>query len=286
MINTVPWWMKIAVKTIWSRLPVQYTIWKKLGLFKHGLMENPEYASKVFATHWSRVDFARKEGGCCVMELGCGDSLASCLVASTYNVKQCYLVDAGRYASMDIDLYKSVAKNLRQFGAPVRDIDGCDSVPDMLRRMNAQYLTEGLQSLRTIPGGSVDFIWSHAVLEHIRRAEFSKTMTELRRIVRPDGVISHRVDLKDHLGGALNNLRFPEQWWESRFMANSGFYTNRIRFRAMLDSMKHAGFDVNVVNVNRWNKLPTPRDKLASQFQSLPDDDLLVSGFDVVLRPL
>ena len=42
----------------------------------------------------------------------------------------------------------------------------------------------------------------------------------------------------------------------------------------------------DVVNVERWKTLPTPRGRLAQEFQSLPDEDLLVSGFDVVLRPV
>ena len=41
-------------------------------------------------------------------------------------------------------------------------------------------------------------------------------------MIRPGGLCSHVVDLKDHLGGALNNLRFSQRVWESRTMAGSG----------------------------------------------------------------
>jgi len=73
--------------------------------------------------------------------------------------------------------------------------------------------------------------------------------------------------------------------WESEFMARSGFYTNRIRYREFLELFKRAGFDVEVKRVLRWDRLPTPRNKLNEAFRSLPDDELLVYGFDVVLRP-
>ena len=33
-----------------------------------------------------------------------------------------------------------------------------------------------------------------------------------------------------------------------------------------------------------WQKLPTPRVKLHASFRQLPQGDLLVSGFDLVLR--
>ncbi|WP_420476670.1 methyltransferase domain-containing protein [Noviherbaspirillum sp. ST9] len=285
MINAIPWWMKIGLKTVWSRLPVDYSFWKKLGLFRHGLMDKPDYVNKVFSMHWNRVQFARKGGGCSAMELGCGDSLASCQVAKAFGVEKYTMVDAGPFASMDMALYKSVARKLRFNGVAVPEIDECGSVPEMLQRLNAEYLTAGLKSLRAIPAKSVDFIWSQAVLEHVRRAEFFDTMKELRRIMRDDGVASHRVDLRDHLGGALNNLRFPEKAWESPFMSSSGFYTNRIQFSEMLHQMRNAGFDAEVIGVTRWDRLPTPREKLAREFRAVPEEDLLVNGFDVILRP-
>jgi len=286
MKKLLPWWAKMPIKMIWSRLPLQYKFWQKVGVFRHGFMDNPEYVSSVFSTHWSRAQFARKQSDWHAMELGCGDSLASCQIANAYNVKKCYLVDVSRFATMDMAFYKALAARLRREGITVPDIERCGSVPEMLELLNTEYLTEGLNSLKIIPSGSVDFIWSQAVLEHIRRNEFLETMKELRRIVRHDGVISHRIDLRDHLQEALNNLRFPERVWESPFMAGSGFYTNRIRYGEMLDIMRQADFDVKVVRVDRWEKLPTPREKMDPQFQPLPEQDLLVSGFDVVLNPI
>lgn len=254
-------------------------------MFKHGFMDNPRYVYDVFLSHWSRVNFARKHTGCQALELGCGDSLASCQIAAAHNVKKCYLVDVGKFATMEMDFYKTLSNSLRRDGVQVRDVENCASVTEMLIALNAEYLTEGLRSLKAIPSGSVDFIWSQAVLEHIRRSEFLDTMKELRRILHPEGAMSHRVDLRDHLQEALNNLRFPHKAWESSLMSNSGFYTNRIRYSQMLEMMQLAGFQTQVTGVDRWNKLPTPRKKLAEEFRSVPEDDLLVSGFDVILKP-
>ena len=109
-------------------------------------------------------------------------------------------------------------------------------------------------------------------------------LRELRCIQRHDGVSSHRVDLKDHLGGALNNLRLQERTWESDFMSNSGFYTNRIRSTEMLDLFRVAGFRANVISVERWAQVPTPRHKMAAPFRGLPEEELTVSSFDVLLQ--
>jgi hypothetical protein len=99
-----------------------------------------------------------------------------------------------------------------------------------------------------------------------------------------NGICVHRVDLKDHLGGTLNNLRFSHAIWEGKLFRSSGFYTNRIRFGEMLDVFKCAGFECHLPRVVRWETLPTPRANLNASFRQLPDEDLLVSGFDVVLR--
>jgi hypothetical protein len=94
----------------------------------------------------------------------------------------------------------------------------------------------------------------------------------------------HRVDLKDHLGGGLNNLRFAEARWEAPLFRNSGFYTNRIRFGEMMALFEAAGFECRLPRIMRWEEIPLPRQALDEAFRRLPDEDLLVSGFDVVLK--
>lgn len=130
----------------------------------------------------------------------------------------------------------------------------------------------------------MDWIFSQAVLEHVHRHEFMETIQECRRILKPDGVCSHQVDLRDHLGGSLNNLRISEKLWESEFFTKSGFYTNRIQYSKMLDLFRQAGFQVQVTDVSRWETLPILRNKLAREFITVPDEELCVSVFDVILR--
>jgi hypothetical protein len=122
------------------------------------------------------------------------------------------------------------------------------------------------------------------VLEHVRKGDFLETMRECRRILKMGGICSHQIDLRDHLGGGLNNLRFSSNIWESELFASSGFYTNRIRYSQMLDFFVQANFQVEVSSVGHWSQPPTPRNRLAKEFSSLSDDDLSVYQFDVVLR--
>ena len=171
-------------------------------------------------------------------------------------------------------------------GLPAPELKTADTIEEVLHRCGSTYMTGGLASYREIPDASVDFVWSQAVLEHVRRGEFLELLQELRRILKPDGVSTHQVDLKDHLGGALNNMRLGSGFWEKDWVANSGFYTNRIRFREMCALFREVGFSVDVRKTSRWAEVPTPRRALAAEFQHFSEEDLLVSDFFIVLRPV
>lgn len=285
MKRWVPWYAKIAAKLVLSRLPVGYGWWRKFNLFAHGSMHKPEYAYGVFQKHFERSGFARKSEGFVAVEIGPGDSLLSAIAASAYGASRCYLVDVGAFATDDLVPYRNMASYLRSVNLTVPDVERADDLTGILKACNGVYETQGLKSLREIPSESVDFIWSNAVLEHIGRHEFLDFMFELRRILRPDGICSHRVDLKDHLGGALNNMRISSRWWEADWMASSGFYTNRLRYSQMIGLFREAGFEVDVAATNRWDTLPTPKISMAKEFRSFSEDDLLVKEFDVLLRP-
>jgi hypothetical protein len=52
----------------------------------------------------------------------------------------------------------------------------------------------------------------------------------------------------------------------------------------MLEIFRRAGFTVVKDEPAHWDRLPVGRQALASAFRSLPDEDLLVSGFTALLR--
>ena len=64
-------------------------------------------------------------------------------------------------------------------------------------------------------------------------------------------------------------------------MANSRFYTNRLRYSELLRLFREAGFEPEVVRKLEWETLPTARRKMAKQFAVLSEEDLKISEFDV-----
>jgi hypothetical protein len=247
-------------------------------------MHEADYALRTFQEHFAQSQIARGQGFV-ALELGPGDSLSSAVIAAAHGAIHTYLVDAGEFASLDMHVYRDTAHILRARGLDPPELDTVQDVDAMLRLCRASYGTRGLRSLREIPSASVDFMWSQAVLEHIRRREFAEFAAEMRRVIRDGGVSSHQIDLQDHLGGALNNLRIPSRWWEREWMARSGFYTNRLRMSELIGILESAGFVVDVLTTSRWDTLPTPRSAFAREFQGFDQEDLLVRGIQVLLRP-
>lgn len=87
-----------------------------------------------------------------------------------------------------------------------------------------------------LPDGSVDFVYSNAVLEHVRQPEY--LLRELARVLRSGGMMFHIIDLRDHAhcapgvygkaattGDWLNFLRYSETLWNLM-----GEGTNRLRY--------------------------------------------------------
>ena len=188
-----PWWVKIGLKIIFSRLPISHAFWTRAGLFVLGPMSNPRYAYTVFKQHFDAVEFGRKSGGFVSLEIGPGESVFSALIAKAHNASASYLVDVGRFANTDPNIYGPMLTYLREHSQDLGfDAKRGYEVDEVLALCNSKYLTDGIASLRQIPDASVDFIWSHTVLQHVRRSQFAEFLAETRRILRPDGDERHR----------------------------------------------------------------------------------------------
>lgn len=285
--RNVPWWAKIAGKIVLKRLPLKGWMWQKIGLFVPGSMLKSDYAISVFQQHISHFD--ENSEGWYYLELGPGDSIATCVVAWSYGAAGGYLVDYGAYASCDMTVYYSLIKKIMLMN-PKRDMSGlldCKNNAELLEATNCVYMEHGLDDLKKIKSNSVDFVFSQAVLEHVRRSEFRTFCRELYRVQSSSGVGSHSIDFKDHLGGALNSLRFSHSLWEKEWFAfNSGFYTNRLRYTELVTMFEEMSFNVDTVEREMWEKVPLRRKQLNLEFASMQEDDLLIKGAKIIMRKI
>jgi SAM-dependent methyltransferase len=282
----IPWFLKIPAKVALSRLPIRDKQWQKLNLFRAGTMDSPEFAFSIFKNHYEESGLTTLKD-CAVLELGPGNGLLTALYARSFGATRTWLIDAGQLASIDVRLFVEGERVLSTLNLPVPQVGRASSMEIALEQLNATYLTGGLASLQTVPDETIDFMFSNAVLEHVRLSEFAKTVREMRRVLKPNGVASHQIDFRDHLQNGLNNLRFHERIWESEFMASSGFYTNRLTWPTMAKLFHEAGLSVELRSFRTWPKgLPTRQRGMARPFRNMSANELMVMDAKVVLRPL
>ncbi len=284
------WRTRIIAKRMLSRLPIGYRLWANTRfIFRHGKADTWQYILPVVEKHVKYFrDHSQSNAPWTALELGPGDGILSGFFAQSMGAIRVTLVDAGDFANRNVDAYHSQLDGARQAWPDLAlpDISGCSTLDDLLSIAGSTYLTNGLESLKSLPSDSIDFIWSQAVLEHIRRQEFNETMGELRRILKPEGIMSHTVDFKDHLGGALNNLRISSSKWERpSYALRSGFYTNRLRHSEMVSMIASHDFTMEFPYVRKWGSSPIKRKQLAPEFSDLSDDDLCISGIHIVAKP-
>ncbi len=285
--QNIPWWLKIAGKVVLSRLPLDGSTWQRLGLFVPGSMLSHDYAISVYNQHISGL--CTMHEGMHYLEFGPGDSLATCIIAWAHGASGGYLVDNGAYASEDIQYYHSLIKRIIRMGSR-RDVSllmDCNNIDEILSATNCTYMQSGIESLKSIEDECIDLVFSQAVLEHVRLAEFFDTASELYRLQKLSGIGSHRIDFKDHLGGSLNSLRFSTGLWEKDWFAyRSGFYTNRLRISQVLAQFESVGFLTEVIKSEMWDQLPIRKDQISPDFMNLGDVDLLTKGANIVVKKI
>ncbi len=280
----IPWWLRILFKIILKRIPLlnDYNFWQKYSLFRHGSMDNCEYSYNVFFNHRKKLN-SKSLKGKLILEVGPGDGISTALIAASFGASS-ILIDADNFAKKDISYLVKLSNFLKKKGLNCPDVYISDTLEEVLFKCNSRYLTKGLESFYSLQENSVDLIFSQAVLEHVYKSDFFYLIREFYRICKLDGICSHQVDLRDHLGGGLNNLRFSEDLWESEFFKKSGFYTNRIQFEEMIEIFNKVGFSCHDIKINRWEKLPLSKNKMSSQFKDLSINNLNIKSFDVILK--
>ena len=267
------------IKTTFS-----YSQWSKIGLFRHGKMDSFNYAWNVLSRH--REQIPSEKLNWYGLELGPGDGILSALLAPALGSAGLTLLDAGDYANKDISKYnKQINDFLVEFNDyKLPNYSSCTNTEELLKYSGGTYHTKGLSSLKTLTDNSFDIIYSQAVLEHVRRDEFFETMQQCRRLLKPNGVMSHVVDFKDHLEVGSIIYAYLHAYGSKIGLPQKVFYTNRLRFSEIVKICEASGFTIKTANLSRYEVIPISRKKLASEFSKLTDDDLSISEVHLVMH--
>lgn len=111
-----------------------------------------------------------------------------------------------------------------------------------------------LEDLR-LESASVDCCISKMVFEHVQDVE--AVSRELRRILKPGGMMLHEIGLNDHTGGTSSGahfdfLRYSRQQWTEPWRG-----TNLMRVNDFVDLWESMGFDVTVSRKVVASNIPT-----------------------------
>jgi SAM-dependent methyltransferase len=149
-------------------------------------------------------------------------------------------------------------------------------------------LMTGDASGLSIPDHHAGLIVSNSVMEHIYPDVLSPILVEFRRLLRPDGCMSHVIDLSDHFCHLdanitpYNFLRFNDRWW--RAIDNSIQPQSRLRVDDYRILFAETGWVSVRETTNPGNVGLLHQIKLARRFEAKPPEVNAVMEMHSVLE--
>jgi SAM-dependent methyltransferase len=246
-----------------------------------------------------------------VVELGPGDSLGIGLMALLTGSERYIAIDAVRHASLRANLaifdelvtllrnrtpipsgkeYAEIRPELDRYDFP-HDLLGEPLLeeslaPDRLSKIRDMLSTETpggairylapLGEMGGIPSGSVDWVFSQAVMEHVD--DPGKTYRECFRCLKPGGMMTHQIDFRCHETASEWNghWKYP-QWLWSLMRGRRPWFVNRLTYSAHQLLQQEAGFKI-LADAQQTKEQGINRHQLARSFQLLSDQDLSTVG--------
>ena len=197
-----------------------------------------------------------------IVEIGPGGNLGNAIVLIASGARRVYCIDNYRhldFQSSRTDFYLQLVEKLIADPEilPVAISEEWDTEKALKAIEDAVYFSGGAVQLNTdriqymapcdalcipLEDRSVDMIFSHAVLEHVKHP--ARVCREFGRVLKPGGYISHVIDLRDHFDpDGLQMLRYPTWLW-NLMSSNSHGYVNRCRASHFEQFFRESGFKV------------------------------------------
>jgi SAM-dependent methyltransferase len=175
--------------------------------------------------------FGRPVEDAVLYEFGAGWDLAIPLSYAALGVGRQVLVDIRPSARVEL-VNETIAllngtNEVPQLGGPVAGL------ADLEDRFGISYLAPRDARATGLEAGSIDFVTSTDVCEHIPEDDLAQIFHECKRLLRAGGTISCRIDLQDHYAyfdpslSRYHFLRFSDRAWG---LVNSPLhFQNRLR---------------------------------------------------------
>lgn len=239
-------------------------------------------------------DYGKGEHSPRILEIGPGANLGTGLLFVASGAK--------KYSGLDLfqgpQLYNrqsyAAAYDLLNLVAPasirvkpeqIYAVEG-DRVVFKPERMEYLYPRESFDI--RLPDGSLDFVFSHSVFEHI--SDPDRTVMAIAKVLRRGGISAHHFDMRDHtdFSRPLEFLKADENAWRARFAGENAYqYTNRRRLSDFVRMIERSG--LKILKVEPTSRVPMSagiRAGLQSGFQKYGLEDLAVVSALIVAEKL
>ena len=187
-------------------------------------------------------------------EFGAGWDLSIPLSFACLGVGRQVLVDIRPSARVELvneslGVFERLWDELEREAGPLRPLGGpVVSLAELEERLGIAYLAPCDARATGLDAESVDFVSSTDTCEHIPESDLAAILAECRRLLRPGGAFSCRVDLQDHYSyfdrgiSRYNFLRFSDRAWS--FVNSPLHFQSRLRASDYLRLVREAGLEL------------------------------------------
>jgi SAM-dependent methyltransferase len=283
------WRLRSAAFRWLDRLPGGGQAYRLLqGTFSRRLRRSAASGALLEARARRAVAALARHGGrpaseATALEIGAGRDLALSLRLARAGLGRVLAVDRTRHLRLG-PLRAQIAVTFD--AALATRCRGADDLPGLT---GVRYLAPA--DAAAPPGvapGTLDLVISNSVLEHIPPEAIVPLHRALAGLLRPDGLLIHRVDYSDHYShtdrrlSRFNFLTFEAAAWQRH---NAGLhFQNRLRHSQVLALLREAGFAILEDDPEVFPPEPAILARLAPDFASLPPADLFTNQAWIVAR--
>lgn len=250
-----------------------------------------EYAIRTVDAFLTVIDRCKISlEGLSMLEIGPGPDFGAQLVLASKGVR---VTLADRFLAkwdpnfhpalyrMLIDYYQNANSQLQQAVAD----NGYENTSLVL-------VEEQAEALVSVPDGSMDFVYSNAVLEHV--VNMKQVAEQIARVSKVGAWSAHQIDWRDHrdFSRPLEYLTMEDDEFRSEAEASHWEIGNRLRSMEFWALFESAGFEVVERETNSWTErnyftevLPRIRAS-SSSYSKWPEDDLVRIGGRIYARKL
>jgi SAM-dependent methyltransferase len=277
MAMNINWKLKSAVFGIIDLFSLQALLYFLQKNVTRRALVNISEVNKDWVIHLENMENLEAP---CILEFGAGKNLAQNIYLSQYFSSQ-IVVDL--FPMLDIDLFNKAALEISKITLRI-PYKVSSSSSDIEGNYKIRYVAPLDIGRSPFPDDCFDGSISTNTLEHIPESEVVGIFRELKRIIRPNGLISAIIDYSDHYShtdkniGPLNFLRYSTL--EFSKYNHKNHFQNRLRHYDYLKIFKELGYQV--VEHKSLNKVAPP-DCISDEFD-VTDVSLCATKGIILLR--